>query len=296
MFNRKVYMKGFSLASEYRPVSTHSPYGIRALIVFGLAVVLAALVWVAPATSAGAQTAEESNLISLINGYRSANGLSPLVTSPTLNYAAAWKTQDMASNNYFAHTDSLGRSAAQRITDLGYAYNVWKGEDLAAGVASAAEVLQLWQNSPAHNAILLSQNYVAIGIGSAYSEQSDYFWYWAGAFGGYDDTAVFTPPPAEPPSVPEPPPAAPAPLVSEPAQVTTTPGPQAVEAVVVSIAAPAPNQVQMQVTGTVNESRLQVLALIQAIKERSALSGLDSFARDANRYVQSWLNLANLIT
>jgi hypothetical protein len=169
-----------------------------------------------PARSANGQPTQDQGLVGLINSYRTANGLGPLASSPALSSAAAWKAQDMAANNYIGHVDSLGRSPGQLMTVMGYAYNVWKGENLAAGSTAAAEVLQLWQNSPPHNAILLSPNYVAIGVAHAYSGASDYFWYWAAEFGGFDDTVA--------PITPEPPPP-PASAESEPAEPATTPQP-----------------------------------------------------------------------
>jgi hypothetical protein len=41
-----------------------------------------------------------------------------------------------------------------------------------------------WQASAAHNAVLLSPNYNAVGIGFGYNENSTYKWYWAADLGG----------------------------------------------------------------------------------------------------------------
>ena len=52
--------------------------------------------------------------------YRASNGLGSLTISTNLNRGAAWMAQDLADNNYFSHTDSLGRSPYARAIDCGF--------------------------------------------------------------------------------------------------------------------------------------------------------------------------------
>jgi len=127
----------------------------------------------------------ENDLLTQVNSFRVARGLSSLAVSDSLTMAAKWMATDMAVNNYFQHTSLDGRSPTQRMADAGYpAFSTWAGEDLAAGYTSAAEVLQGWINSPAHLAVLTNPAYRAIGIGRAYSSGSTYGWYWDADFGG----------------------------------------------------------------------------------------------------------------
>ncbi|MCL4242658.1 MAG: CAP domain-containing protein [Dehalococcoidia bacterium] len=130
---------------------------------------------------------EELAFLSLINNYRTQNGLGTLTISTNLNRGSAWMTEDLATNNYFAHTDSLGRSAYQRAIDCGYPSGA--GENLAAGGAwsSAQAAFNAWQNSPGHNANMLGQYYKQIGIARFYLAGSQYGWYWATTFGTTDD-------------------------------------------------------------------------------------------------------------
>jgi uncharacterized protein YkwD len=126
-------------------------------------------------------------LVTLINGYRTENGLGPLVTSPALTQAAQWMSEDMAANGYLSHTDSLGRGNLGRLTAFGYdctAYNTWCGENLAAGTATARETLDAWRSSAGHNDLLLNADFVALGIGCAYNGGSTYGWYWVIELGG----------------------------------------------------------------------------------------------------------------
>ncbi|HXG35918.1 MAG TPA: CAP domain-containing protein [Dehalococcoidia bacterium] len=164
----------------------------------GLLLLLAGLLAFAfpAAKEAQAIDSEEQNLVTLINNYRAANGLSALSVSMTLTNAAEWMSQDMANLNYFSHTDSLGRNPFQRMADFGYNYNTGTGETLAAGAEDAQTVLNLWINSPGHNAILLNANFHAIGMGRAFGPGSNYGWYWTADFGGFADA----PPPPPTPS------------------------------------------------------------------------------------------------
>ena len=114
----------------------------------------------------------ENDLLAQVNAFRASRGLSALVVSDPLTAAAKWMATDMSVNDYFQHTSLDGRSPTQRMADAGYpAFATWAGEDLAAGYTSAADVLNGWINSPAHQAVLTNPEYRAIGIGRSYSER-----------------------------------------------------------------------------------------------------------------------------
>lgn len=130
---------------------------------------------------------EESAFLGLINIYRAKNGAPALKLSLALTYSSKWMSNDMATKNYFSHTDSLGRDPFTRMTQLGYNYNTDEGENIAAGNATATDTFSQWEASPEHNANMLDVNYLVIGIGRAYSASSTYGWYWTTDFGGYVD-------------------------------------------------------------------------------------------------------------
>jgi hypothetical protein len=101
---------------------------------------------------------------------------------------------DMAVYDYFSHTSRDGRAPIQRMTDAGYpGPQTYTGENMAAGYASAAEVLNGWINSPAHYAVLTNPNYRAIGVGRAYTDASTYHSYWVMDVGGIVDAATAVP-------------------------------------------------------------------------------------------------------
>ena len=144
---------------------------------------------------------EEARFLTLINNYRAQNGRAALQMSTNLNRAATWMVVDLATNNYFSHTDSSGRSPSTRAQDCGYPGGV--GENLAAGTVrdTAQEAFDAWKASSGHNANMLNTSYRMIGIARYYRAGSPYGWYWAtdfglvndGTSGGTGGTATATP-------------------------------------------------------------------------------------------------------
>ena len=147
----------------------------------------------APTTSLDS---EQAAFLQLINQFRSQNGVGPLQSSTTLQQSSQWMSNDMATKNYFSHTDSLGRSPDARISSFGYTYTAW-GENIAAGNSDAQNTLNQWANACdpdgsgnctyAHRVNMLNPGFKAIGIGRAYSANSSYGWYWTTDFGGVVD-------------------------------------------------------------------------------------------------------------
>lgn len=160
----------------------------------------------------------EMEFLDLINEYRTSNGLNELTVSTNLNRAAHWMGNDLGENDYFSHTDSLGRSPFSRAMDCGYPAGA--GENLAAGTAwsSAQSAMTAWQNSSGHNANMLNSFYRQIGIARVNVPGSQYGWYWVTNFGATNDgTGGASPtstPTEEPTSTPT-------------TQATNTPVPQA---------------------------------------------------------------------
>jgi uncharacterized protein YkwD len=130
---------------------------------------------------------EEESFLTLINQYRTTNGLQPLTVSVNLNRAATWMVADLSAKSYFSHTDSLGRVPSERISDCGG--TAASGENLAAGtrLETAQQVFAVWRASSGHNLNMLYADYTQIGIARVYSPGSRYNWYWATTFGVPDD-------------------------------------------------------------------------------------------------------------
>lgn len=135
-------------------------------------------------------SADVDSLVRLINQYRNSKGLPSLYEDKYLMNASCWMAGDMAAKNYFSHTDSLGRTWDKRLTAFGVGTSYWRGENLAAGASTGLSVLNLWKNSPGHNAVLLNPNFRRIGVGVAYNINSTYDWYWAADFASGAATAA----------------------------------------------------------------------------------------------------------
>lgn len=86
-----------------------------------------------------------------------------LAWNARLAAAATAHTQDMVTNDFFAHTGSDGSTAAMRVDAAGYA---WRsvGENIAGGPGSVGTVMDGWLASPGHCANLLSPAFTEVGV------------------------------------------------------------------------------------------------------------------------------------
>ena len=162
-----------------------------------------------------APDAEEWAFIELLNAYRGQLGLAPVTLNYELGAAAEYHSVDMAMNNYFDHYALDGTDAGTNVQNFGYTGFPYS-ENIAAGMATAQEVLIGWQNSPEHNATMTNPQYTEIGIGRHYNEASHYGWYWTATYGAGEGSQT----------APEP---LPAPVeVTDPTIVTETIAPETV--------------------------------------------------------------------
>jgi uncharacterized protein YkwD len=102
----------------------------------------------------------ESEVITLVNGERSANGLPALSFNASLTAGAeAWSVY-MATSGYWGHSSDP----------------VW--ENIAAGYSTPASVVVGWMASPGHRANILNASLTQVGAGYAYCASSAYGHYW----------------------------------------------------------------------------------------------------------------------
>jgi len=114
--------------------------------------------------------AEEQSVVELTNTERWNNGmLPPYKQNDQLHAAADGHSQDMESQNFFAHCNLVnGDSPWDRIAAAGYSMNA-AAENIAAGQTSPASVVGGWMNSAGHRANILSSSYREIGVGYDYA-------------------------------------------------------------------------------------------------------------------------------
>lgn len=136
-------------------------------------------------------TAQEQQLITDVNNYRTQHGLQQLKNDPALNQAAAWQSTDMLTHNSLSHTDSLGRSPFMRLQDCGYDVTEGYGENIANGTANADTIFTAWKNDPTHNQILLTARFNLTGVDLETSGNNAF---WTMDYGTAPPTAPSTPP------------------------------------------------------------------------------------------------------
>ena len=93
---------------------------------------------------------------SIINSYRAMNGLPELKWSPALEKCAAIRAEEVYDN--WSHTRPNGKPW--------YTVNprIMRGENLAMGFTSAEDIVNNWIDSPAHNELLLADDFTYIAI------------------------------------------------------------------------------------------------------------------------------------
>jgi uncharacterized protein YkwD len=118
-----------------------------------------------PLLNRAAPQSIEQQVIDLTNQQRRQNGCATaLVLSPQLTAAASAHSQDMALHDLFSHTGSDGSTMVSRVVATSYSYSQL-AENIAAGHATAEEVIASWMTSPGHRANILNCNLRELGIG-----------------------------------------------------------------------------------------------------------------------------------
>lgn len=134
----------------------------------------------------------EQRIYAYANQERQQQGLPALQCDAALASIARGHSQDMASNNFFSHTNQRGQDPTARASAAGYAirrdlggnrYSIGIGENIGKmptgnvigqGYVNndpesiAQALVQAWMESPGHRQNILNTQYVRIGVGVAY--------------------------------------------------------------------------------------------------------------------------------
>jgi uncharacterized protein YkwD len=139
----------------------------------------------------GAPTEREAELLDLINEAREAGAVCPSGPQPAvaavpwdnaLGRAARAHAEDMAQQNYFDHVSLDGRQFFDRVNAQGYG-GVPRSENLAAGSDDPETTLSQWLSSDGHCLNLMDPTAVAVGLGYARDDDSDWVHYWVQVMG-----------------------------------------------------------------------------------------------------------------
>jgi len=140
--------------------------------------------------SPGSARSASDRVLTLVNaardrgarcGVRTYPAAPPLILNPALTAAARDHSNDMARYDYFDHQGHDGSGPADRVRRTGYVPRI-VGENIAAGVATADEVVSGWLASPDHCANIMSARYTEMGVAYATNVRSDEAIYWTQVF------------------------------------------------------------------------------------------------------------------
>ena len=120
-------------------------------------------------------------IVDLINAERIAQGLNCLEEDDGLDRIARFRCEDMAVNDYFAHTSPVYGDLQKLFGLFGVEYHTI-GENIGMGFATPENVMKAWMNSDNHRHNILEKKYQYVGIGISYDE--DGIAYWAQIFWG----------------------------------------------------------------------------------------------------------------
>jgi uncharacterized protein YkwD len=119
-------------------------------------------------------------VLDLTNAQRAQNGCQALTANATLTSVAQAHSADMAARGFFDHINPDGRSPFDRMSAAGYSYSL-AAENIAAGQATPAAVVDAWMNSSGHRANILNCKLTELGVG--YATGGSYGTYWTQDFG-----------------------------------------------------------------------------------------------------------------
>ena len=129
----------------------------------------------------------QSDMLSRVNSIRAAGAVcggvrypaaAPLRWNSKLQHAAAVHSNDMADHNFFNHKSATnGTTLPERLRSVGYKYQA-AGENIGAGPATVAQVVDMWVASPGHCVTLMTANFVDLGASCKNNSNSYYKTYW----------------------------------------------------------------------------------------------------------------------
>ncbi|OGD83369.1 hypothetical protein A3J17_03165 [Candidatus Curtissbacteria bacterium RIFCSPLOWO2_02_FULL_40_11] len=120
----------------------------------------------------------EYDLFEGLNNIRAAHGLYQLSIDRILVNIARERSNDMAVNDYFAHTSPDGVTAFELMNLASYPYG-WAGEILARNDYPQDSTIPIairdWMASPDHRDVILGSHYLRIGVGWAKSDGMNFY-------------------------------------------------------------------------------------------------------------------------
>ncbi|MCC6934688.1 MAG: hypothetical protein IT406_03330 [Candidatus Yanofskybacteria bacterium] len=131
-----------------------------------------------PTPQATTLTGDQAAVLAGINSARIDGGAGALATQAVLQKAAQEHANDLAANGAVSHTNSQGKTFAERLAGVGYTAS-YSAENLGVTSTNApVDVLATWARTPEQRENMNDPRYRAVGIGVAkgkYQGQTAYF-------------------------------------------------------------------------------------------------------------------------
>ncbi|MCY1053837.1 CAP domain-containing protein [Nannocystis sp. SCPEA4] len=128
----------------------------------------------------------EDEVVALVNAERAAGAdcrsagkfapAEPLAVEPRVHCAARKHSQDMGERDFFDHVNPDGEGLQARLQHAGYPAELF-GENIAAGTIDPAFTVEEWLEDDEFCAILMTPDYVHVGIGF-YEGPGSLTYYW----------------------------------------------------------------------------------------------------------------------
>jgi uncharacterized protein YkwD len=177
-----------------------------------VSIVLMLLAFPGASLAAVSYSADEIEIVRLINEYRVANGLEAVLVSDVLSDAAEKHSHDMAKYAFWGHTTvasdwfAAGSIPSQRMVACGYPANHSTGENISGGWDTPDSMLMAWKQSESHNHNMLDPRWKVVGIGLVTMSDSPMGTYCTTDFGNFTDGTAHVngsslPPDTTPPTV-----------------------------------------------------------------------------------------------
>jgi uncharacterized protein YkwD len=115
---------------------------------------------------------DEAAALSMINAWRSRNGLGPLALDPGLS------AQARARAGSVAETDTSTWGEVPTLTRASTGDGGMRQERVSAGYRTLAEAFSGWRDSPGHNKVMLSPGGTRLGIAAVDRPGTKYRVYW----------------------------------------------------------------------------------------------------------------------
>jgi uncharacterized protein YkwD len=129
----------------------------------------------AQAMSTDPRGSVQTQALNLVNESRRRGGCDNLTVDRRLIVAANRHAAEMARRGYFAHEDTRGERAGDRVQDAGYQWSRY-GENIARGQDSVFEVVNGWMRSPEHRENIMDCGLREVGVGLAFAADRTPYW------------------------------------------------------------------------------------------------------------------------